>query len=818
MDYVLSKKYDETFTINFVGTEELKYSTGETNDNSLHLTIDEPITGVSKISGITYRIDGVIDDTQYLKLFFKFKNADTNDLIPCDGCWSDLLEIELLSGLTLNPYQPFDFELFVFRVDDPTDGVVPTNIWISNIVILGQYEIDKTDGIVTITNDNNQIILEPQDIYKVFSASDFQVISAGNTGNIDIRYRMTYDNGRSYTQWTPLTTENISTERFNELRFCKMQYLLTQKYPSDQPTRIYDIILIGDFQNVSANYLKLNRYGLRQDCLTTYTNTTDITTQTFSCGYPTYSNQTTSSSMSTSIGYDLKMNFYTQGLSCYMSNDSIQQLEDENHSTQNELWNPYETDKITDLYKKIANDINSIFAWKVDYHLTGIDDNGMDMMLHEYQLYNVIDVKTIKVLVPENKFPDNTIKINKFNLDLFDTFEIHILKDEFKNHFGIDKRPAQNDFLFFCELNRLYRVKHAQVFREIMNAGIYWKVILEKYEQKANIKFISEESRIKIEKLTKNTTLDEIFGIEETDEKEKIANKEQTKPMTHELMRHIIYKDVIIVQEQLYSGNINFADYYYNFKDVSGKRAVIYNKADQNLRESENRSFLCWFSFNNQYDPDNPKKDDYKFYNVSNTKNFNLLNNFNESNKVGYRLWYHKNQILFQINNQIYTLTIQVKTNIWYAVVVNINQRLEKVDMYLYKRPGSYNIKMFHPNSYETATVNSNDTTGYTYLTSIDFKPVTNTEVHNITTTFELLTSKSIGDAYPVNFSHNTDMEIIGSNIKYTNLRVFNDVIPTESINTILSQLIVVDENKLVVADNANRKLYTDNFPRNRWD
>jgi len=815
MDYVLSKKINETFTINFIGTEKLSFS-GNTH---IKLVIDEPITGVSKISGITYQVDGIIDETQYLKLLFKYKNVGPNENIPCDRCWSNMLPIDMLSGLTLNPNQPFDFELYVYRIDEPTDNELPTDIWISNIVISGTYEIDKTDGINTITNDNNQFILVPNDIYKIFSVDDFEVISRGNTNNIDIKFRVTQNNGRTYSEWEDLTTANISTYRFNELRFARVEYLVTQINSSSTPTTIYDIILTGDFQNVSANYLKNNKYGLREDCLTTYYNNNP---DQIICGMPTYTNQNNndnSGNFGNTKDYDLKMNFYTQGLSCYMYSTTSEELKIENNNNQDGMWNPYETDKITDLANKIANDINSIFAWKVDYHLTTPDSGGIDMELHEYQLFNVVSVKTIRVLVPENKFPDNTVKMSKFNLDLFDTFEIHIIKDEFKNNFGIDKRPAENDVIFFCELNRLYRVKHAQVFREILNAGIYWKVILEKYEQKANIRNLSEESKAKIKKLTKNTTMDELFGQENKESEDKIANKEQTKPITNEVMRQMIYKDVIISNEHLYNGNINFADYYYNFKNVSGKIAVTYQKYDTELKESNNRSFISWFNFNNKYVEDDAisSRKAWEDYNINNRTNFNLLNNYDDNTKQGYRYWYNKNRLIFQINESFYQMNVQLKTNIWYSIVINLNQRQGKLNMNLYKRSGYYNIKMTNPTTFEMATVPSTDTTGYTWLIDLGFKPIDNQEILDGNTKFELLYSIE-HSIYPFTFKHNKEIELIGSNIKYTNLRIFNDKIPEENINNILNQVIITDENKLILADNSNRRLYADNFPKNRWD
>jgi len=813
MEYLLSKKYDETFTINFIGTEKLSYGT-----NGLDLKIEEPIDGVLKINKIDYKIDGKINDKQYLRIYFKFKNSD-NELVPCDSCWSDNLEIDKLSGLTLNPNQPFDFELFVYRIDDSNSE--PTDIWISNIVIYGEYNIEKTDSLAIIDENNSQIILSPKDIYKVFSVDNFETIIRGEVENIDIKFRVTQDNGRSYSQWESLTKENISTFRFNELRFAKIEYLISQIEKSNNLTKVYDIILTGDFQNVSANYLKNNRYGLREDCLTTYYNNNPSQSSGLSCGIPQYGSNSNNSSNLNINNYDLKMNFYTQGLSCYIHSTTTQELNLENQENQDTMWNPYETSKINELANKIANDINSIFAWKVDYHLTDPDENGIDVELHEYQLYNIIDVKNIKILVPENKFPDNTIKMQKFNLDLFDTFEIHILKDEFKNQFGIDKRPAENDIIFFCELNRLYRVKHAQVFREIMNAGIYWKVILEKYEQKSNIRNLSEESKIKIDKLTKNTTLEELFGPEIKSEEDKIANKQQTKPITKETTRQIISKNVIIVQESLYNGNNDFAKYYYNFKDISGKSAINYQKFDNELKLSDNRSFISWFNFNNDYIEDDPMsiRNAIKTYNIDINKNYNLLNNYDDNKKLGYRYWFNRNKIIFQINDKFYQMKNlnNLKTNIWYGLVINLNQRQNNISMYLYKRPGEYNIKMNNPETSELATVLSNDVTGYTYLTNIGFKPYNNEEIHNISTDFELLYNEII-NIEPHEFIKNSNIELIGSNIKYTNLRIFNDIIPLEKINNILNQVIISDENKLILSDNSNRRLYADNFPRNKWD
>jgi hypothetical protein len=62
----------------------------------------------------------------------------------------------------------------------------------------------------------------------------------------------------------------------------------------------------------------------------------------------------------------------------------------------------------------------------------------------------------------------------------------------------------------------------------------------------------------------------------------------------------------------------------------------------------------------------------------------------------------------------------------------------------------------------------------------------------------------------------NINAEILLSDKKMTNIRLFNDVIPESEHNKQLNQYIVADDSKfLIFADNANLKLTLPNFPFN---
>jgi hypothetical protein len=277
--------------------------------------------------------------------------------------------------------------------------------------------------------------------------------------------------------------------------------------------------------------------------------------------------------------------------------------------------------------------------------------------------------------------------MNAFSLDLFDTFEVHILKDEFKRVFGIDRRPNEKDILFFCVINRLFYIKHAQIFRDIMNAGFYYKIILEKYEQKANIRNVSEESKALLESLTKNTTMDELMGVEVKKEEDKIANLDQQKPFTFDATRYIVDNKVIRVKESIFNGNVDFAKGYYNFKDIIGKTAITYKKTDNNINVSSNRTFITWFNFNNAWNEERPNKKSWEKYDINQTSNFWILNNFDETTNKGYRIWYHKKNINLQINDKYYSIqNLNLLTNIWYGLIIIMDQRQKSLIYWMRKQ------------------------------------------------------------------------------------------------------------------------------------
>ncbi|MFW6225954.1 MAG: hypothetical protein ACOC3V_03265, partial [bacterium] len=692
------------------------------------------------------------------------------------------------------------------------------------------YKFTTSDSQLVLNSDDPIQILQVSDVLKIFEITDYEVISTARYGNaFNIKYRFSQDDKRTWTKWEPLSEANITTAKWDKLRFVNLEYMFEMTEGYTTPVKIYDVILYGDFQNVSANSMKINLFGLKQNCINIYNKPSQIGEETSGINETISAkdiDSTTTSLIKETSEYQLRMNFLTQGLNCYSNpqyvegGTTIDQLNNHNDQNQNSFWNPYEFGKITDWHEFLAGTINDMLGFTIDYHRTDPDAGGIDRVIHEYQLHNIVDVKSMKVLVPENQFPDNQVVINQFNLDLFDTFKINILKTKFKEAFGAQFRPGQEDILYFCQTNRMYIVKHAQIHKDVMNSGIYYNVILEKYEKRSNILNRVEESKDRIDELTRNTTIDELFGFEEENDYKKIANKEQLKPKSFDTIRSIINSRTRIIKEPIYNGAIEVLESYYDVSNVSQDEfAIQYTKADNEVKVSDNRSFVFWFNLPNDYDEGKAiNKEMIASYDVS-TNEYVLLNNMN--NNFGYKIWLQKGKVYFMINDNIHSMDVNFLTNIWYALVINLDQRQRTFEMKLFRRNTAITVTLFQPTTYERLDLDyEEDYNDIQYEIDVNgFKALNNVEITSSEVNPSFIEEGSLfKDKIDIsNFKHDVDLKINGSKMKLSNIRVFNDLIRSDQQNIVLNELIVKDAQHLILGDNASQEIFTTNYPNKNW-
>jgi hypothetical protein len=693
------------------------------------------LQNVLRIKNFAYDTLGV-NDARYTTTFYRISNNGT--------AWSEWLDLKRFvdNCPTLDPAEPLYLEVKWVRKGSSSIG----NIKILEYKIVGDLDRPVVSGLSTVTVQNGGMqIISPPEILKVFGISDVEVISSshptGLPSGCDVYYRFSQDSTRTWSRWEIFTKENIIANRINPIRFFQIEYKIENN--SGSSVSIMDINLLGDFQNVTNDYSKSNLYGIRECC---QSNLNGI--------YDANGNFIPNSFLNSTGG----------GPACDVN--TFKPMSDDDKAN---LYNPYAQNTAVNLLEKLSNDAQQIFGHKVIYFATDADKKGQDHTLNEYQLYNVVCQGDLKVSIEGNNFPDSQIVMNQFDLNLFETMEAHITKQQFKQVFGVQRRPAKEDFLYFCNLNRMYQVDHAQQFRNFNNSAVYYKLVLKKYTQKANVQAGSIEIKNTLDKLTKNSTIEELIGIEKEQDKTAVANKAQFKPLTKDPIRLEYF--ATIDKELVENSSTIISKAHYDMSSIAYQSTgVRYKNMDPSIAVADNIAYQIWFNLNN-YIPD---------------ERYNFYYNYDETNQLGYKIELVNDKIEVTTNGSTYTFNLNqvfdctaLNEETWYCYVMNIDQRLRNITQYIYKR---------NVDEEEDAANLSSTILRKVYQNSQDFTP------------FEFGIQK-----YP---------EILGSDMKITNIRLFSEIIPEEYHHKLLNQYVIRDDTKyLIFADNATTRLYLPNFP-----
>ena len=732
----LYNKNDE-YTISFINLENInsitnfKYNTIGTI-GTRYLTTYYRISNDGFNWTTWYELNSIVDN---------FPIIDSNELLNLDIKW-------IRSGSSnVGSIRILDYSI---------DGILERNL-VENV----------GDCISTINiNSNENIIWKAPFIYKVFKITDIETIPSDLT-NIDIKYRYSQDNSRSWSEWEPFTKENITTKKINPIRFFQIEYSITNRNSAN--FGIQDINLIGNFQNISKDYFKTNLYGIRECCLSSITGYYDKNGNYISANNTDGNTPNGSGNGISKSGGQCDNNGMGSTLPITSDQDKAN------------FYSPYQQNEAMDLLNKLSADAESIFGHRVIYFVTDPDIGGQDSTLHEYQLYNVVCKGTIKVAVENNSFPDSQIVMNQFDLALFDTMAINITKKQFKEMFGPQRRPSKEDFIYFCDLNRMFQVDHSQQFRNFNNSAIYYKLILKKYTQKANIQAGTEEIKNKMEQLTQNSTINELFGVENNETKAAIANKPQFTPLTRDPIR-LEYK-ATIDKELIENSSTIISKSHYDLSSINqGIVAVKYNNFNSIMKISDNIGYQIWFKINNYI-----TNDIYNFMNYYDNDNLfgwkvNLVNDSIQVTLGGLDIIDQPNQTTYNFDLLGYSSdqNIALEEDVWYCYVLNVNQRQRNMEQFIYKR-------------------------------NVEFED----DAANLSSTILKQVYKNTQDIIPIKYeTENITCEILGSDMLLTNIRLFTDIIPEDEHTKICNQYIIRDDSKyLVFADNATTRLILPRYP-----
>ncbi len=287
-------------------------------------------------------------------------------------------------------------------------------------------------------------------------------------------------------------------------------------------------------------------------------------------------------------------------------------------------FNPYAVNSAINLYKDLSLSVNKLFGWEVNYYSVQPQSRSKDIVLREYTLYDVSDEKCIKVMVPQNQFPDNKINYDPFGLQFEEPFEIHIDKAYFESFFGRNSQPRKRDIIYFPLTNRIYEINSMYLFRDFMYSPVYFKIELKKYQPKSNTYYSDPVYKEELEGISLSTQ--KLFGEETADQENQITKPQQyvtsTQDRSPDPTRSYIYKDLPIVGYDLNNNWTIIFNHYYDMSDSfrynpefiydpsEYKQAVRYKNLPF-LGETGELAYTAWFNIQNYFDQSKINKKAY---------------------------------------------------------------------------------------------------------------------------------------------------------------------------------------------------------------
>jgi len=293
-------------------------------------------------------------------------------------------------------------------------------------------------------------------------------------------------------------------------------------------------------------------------------------------------------------------------------------------------FNPYAVNRALNLYQDLSKIVNKVFGLDVNYYSVQPQARGKDVILKEYTLFNVVDEKCIKVLVNQNQFPDNKINYDPFGLQFDEPFEIQIDRRYFEGIFGNGSQPRKRDIIYFPITNRIYEINSTYLFRDFMNAPVYYKIELKKYQPKSNTYFQDPAYKEELDGIALSTQ--ELFGAEVTSEEEKVTKRQQYNETTYvrsqDPIRSYIYYNLSIIGYDL---NNNWTIVLNNYYDLESSfvdnsefttepfkyRNAIRYKDLPKLGTKEELSLTSWWNLRNAYDDTKLRKIGFPVINVN---------------------------------------------------------------------------------------------------------------------------------------------------------------------------------------------------------
>lgn len=259
-------------------------------------------------------------------------------------------------------------------------------------------------------------------------------------------------------------------------------------------------------------------------------------------------------------------------------------------------WNPYDLSRASQTYNQLSAIASNLFGFCVKYFKTAADQRSKDVILKEYSLFNVIANAEVKIMLPDNQLPTREIQFNPLMMDFPVQFEIHIVKSAFEQVFGIGSKPQMRDYLYFEQyMNRMYEVDAVAEADDFLYSGSYWRVSLVPYQQRTAVLY--PDKNIEDVKDSLVSSVEDKFKVERDNELDDVRKPNQYNTigtLSNDYVRRILDKKLLIKEENLYNNWTIISKYNYQLGTMPATDDAVEYRYNLGWTNEEDRSFTFW--------------------------------------------------------------------------------------------------------------------------------------------------------------------------------------------------------------------------------
>lgn len=446
------------------------------------------------------------------------------------------------------------------------------------------------------------------------------------------------------------------------------------------------------------------------------------------------------------------------------------------------------------LHQKLSHSANTYLGLPALYFKSDVVNT--DTFLHEHTLLELADScgKQIKIMFDGNEMPEKPM-ITPMGTTFEMPKEAHIDFSYFYEFFG-DHVPSSGDIIFIPITHAIWQVNGSDLVRGIMNAPVYWKLTLVKYQQELR----REETALKhdsiIGTLQENgydvMTAEDTFGDDWKKDAEKVVKPRETRIDGVKKWQDgdmVINQNMKIDNTDIENNFIIISHHQYNFESIlEDEIALQYNIAHAT---STDISFSAWvqlYEYNSPYSflvkVENNTIYSSKFvpYTIATPKYL-----FNKQGEL-FNVTITGNIIQDTLPDGLYYIREDKLVNIYNDWYILNNEFIINETLGI-RKPINFTIETTWYNIIITESARFNEIGIYIYELAPNTDELNNKLSITVTADLSNVTFENI---------------IIKTGLhKITNIRVFDEMLQISDHNIVLNQQLINDSHKAIVSDIA---------------